>query len=76
MYGLELVEKSDGKLKRGSVYVLLGRLERKGFISGRTEVQGSDIPRRVYRPTGLGQQVFEAWRRVAELGGLRGKVFA
>ncbi len=76
MYGLELVEKSGGKLKRGTVYVLLGRLENKGLIEGRTVVEGSDIPRKVYRTTGLGQRVFRAWRSVAELGAFRGRAVA
>jgi DNA-binding PadR family transcriptional regulator len=31
-YGLEIVEDSKGAVKRGSVYVLLGRLEEKGFV--------------------------------------------
>ncbi|HZS68780.1 MAG TPA: PadR family transcriptional regulator [Burkholderiales bacterium] len=76
MYGLELVEKSEGKLKRGTVYVMLDRLEKKGFIEGRTEVVGSDIPRKVYRPTGLGQQVLLTWRRLLDLGSQQGQVFA
>src|SRR5437868_1491195 len=67
MYGLELVDKSGGKLKRGTVYVLLGRLEKKGLIEGRTEVEGAEIPRRVYRLTGLGRRVYEAWRTVVEV---------
>jgi len=76
MYGLELVENSGGKLKRGTVYVLLDRLEKKGFIEGRTEVVGSDIPRKVYRPTGLGQRVLQAWRKLVALGSERRGVFA
>jgi DNA-binding PadR family transcriptional regulator len=31
-YGLEIVMESNGEVKRGSVYVLLGRLEEKGFV--------------------------------------------
>jgi DNA-binding PadR family transcriptional regulator len=73
MYGLEMVGKSGGKLKKGTIYVLLGRLEGKGFVTARSEtMSGSAIPRRLYRPTGLGQRVFDAWRKVAEIGGLRG----
>ena len=73
MYGLEMVEKSDGKLKKGTIYVLLGRLEEKGFVRGRAEqLEGSAIPRRLYKPTGLGERVFDAWSSVAEIGGLRG----
>ncbi len=29
-YGLELVEASGGRVKRGTVYVTLGRMEEKG----------------------------------------------
>ena len=31
-YGLELVQLSDGQLKRGTVYVTLQRMEAKGLI--------------------------------------------
>jgi DNA-binding PadR family transcriptional regulator len=73
MYGLQMVEKSGGKLKKGTIYVLLGRLEEKGYVVGRTEfIPGSAIPRRMYRPTGHGQKVFEAHRPLEKIGGLRG----
>jgi DNA-binding PadR family transcriptional regulator len=32
-YGLQLVEASRGQLKRGGIYVQLGRMEEKGFVS-------------------------------------------
>ena len=32
MYGLQLVAASRRRLKRGTVYVTLGRMEEKGFI--------------------------------------------
>ena len=68
MYGMQMIEKSGGKLKKGSIYVLLGRLEEKGYVRARTEtVEGSAIPRRLYRPTGHGMKVFEAHRPAAEL---------
>src|SRR4051812_12087330 len=68
MYGMQMIEKSAGKLKKGTIYVLLGRLEDKGYVKGRTEaIQGSAIPRRLYRPTGHGMKVFEAHRPAAEL---------
>jgi hypothetical protein len=34
-YGLELIDASGGTLKRGSVYVTLGRMEAKGFVTSR-----------------------------------------
>ena len=38
-YGLELVDASGGSLKRGSVYVILARMEEKGFVDSRQEVR-------------------------------------
>lgn len=75
-YGLELVKMSEGRLKRGTIYVLLGRLQDKGFVASRTVREGSAIPRRLYRLTGLGQQVHEAWRRLEKLGRSQKKAFA
>jgi DNA-binding PadR family transcriptional regulator len=54
-YGLDLVAQSRGKLKRGSVYVTLGRMEEKGFVSSRVDERpGEGPPRRLYEPTALG----------------------
>jgi PadR family transcriptional regulator, regulatory protein PadR len=63
-YGLELVDASDGALKRGSVYVTLARMEEKGFVESRQEdrVQGnSGLPRRLYRATPYGRKVHSAF---------------
>ena len=63
-YGLELVAASRGRLKRGTVYVTLGRMEDKGYITSRLEAAPPDaggLPRRVYIPTPLGRQVHDAW---------------
>lgn len=63
-YGLDLVKRSDGKLKRGTVYVTLQRMEEKGFLTSRQEAISPDpnvgIPRRLYTVTGLGQRVLDA----------------
>jgi PadR family transcriptional regulator, regulatory protein PadR len=64
MYGLQLVEQSDGALKRGTVYVTLGRMEAKGFVTSDQEELppgAIGLPRRVYRPTGLGERMLRAW---------------
>ena len=64
MYGLQLVERSDGALKRGTVYVTLGRMESKGFIASEQEPADPGaigLPRRVYRPTALGERMLRAW---------------
>jgi DNA-binding PadR family transcriptional regulator len=67
-YGLELVKASDGNLKRGTVYVLLDRMEDKGLIESREETEPPTdgyvgIPRRVYRAKGAGVRVLEAMER-------------
>jgi DNA-binding PadR family transcriptional regulator len=67
MYGLELVRESDGRLKRGSVYVTLNRMEEKGYVAFREEaaapIEGG-MPRPLYRATGQGARVFRAWQLV------------
>jgi PadR family transcriptional regulator len=64
-YGLELVETSEGRLKRGSIYVTLGRMEAKGFVESRQEDRNPGaigLPRRLYRPTAYGLTVRDAYR--------------
>lgn len=68
MFGLQLVEASRGALKRGTVYVTLGRMEQKGYIESEqeTRVPGAiGLPRRIYRPTALGDRVLKAWTMLA-----------
>jgi DNA-binding PadR family transcriptional regulator len=63
-YGLELVDKSGGALKRGSVYVILARMEEKGFVESRLEERApsaSGLPRRLYRATPYGRKVHGAF---------------
>jgi DNA-binding PadR family transcriptional regulator len=64
MYGLQLVERSGGALKRGTVYVTLGRMEAKGLIESEQETPAPGaigLPRRIYRPTSLGARMLRAW---------------
>jgi DNA-binding PadR family transcriptional regulator len=64
MFGLQLVERSGGALKRGTVYVTLGRMEAKGLLASEQEppVPGAiGLPRRLYRPTPLGERMLHAW---------------
>ena len=58
MFGLEIVEQSGGKIARGSVYVLLGRLQVAGFVSESTQAlqAGSDNYRRRYKITAEGRR--------------------
>src|SRR5262245_36985023 len=68
MYGLALVERSGGALKRGTVYVTLGRMEAKGFVESTQEPLppgGIGLPRRIYRPTTLGKRMLRAWTAFA-----------
>jgi len=63
-YGLQLVAASKGRLKRGTIYVTLGRMEEKGYISSRLESAPADVggmPRRLYQPTALGRRVLAVW---------------
>lgn len=70
MYGLQLVDASRRRLKRGTVYVTLGRMEEKGYITSHLEDPPSaagGLPRRVYRPTPLGRRVLAAWTSAAKV---------
>jgi PadR family transcriptional regulator len=67
-YGLELVGASRGRLKRGTVYVTLGRMETKGLITSSLEdapESAGGLPRRLYTPTAVGRRVLKAWASVA-----------
>ncbi|HXT71085.1 MAG TPA: PadR family transcriptional regulator [Vicinamibacterales bacterium] len=64
MHGLRLVEESQGGLKRGTVYVTLGRMEAKGFLVSEQEPAhpaAIGLPRRIYRVTPLGERALRAW---------------
>ena len=67
-YGLQLVEDSRGALKRGTVYVTLGRMEEKGLVESQQEPvsRRADAPtRRMYRATAHGHRVLDAWTTIA-----------
>ncbi|MBS0417035.1 MAG: helix-turn-helix transcriptional regulator [Proteobacteria bacterium] len=62
-YGLEIVAASNERVKRGSVYVLLGRLEEKGFVrvlKTRPEPGYDGPPRPQYQLTAEGTRVMTA----------------
>jgi DNA-binding PadR family transcriptional regulator len=60
-YGLDLVAASRGRLKRGSVYVTLGRMEEKGYVTSHVEERPGEGPaRRLYEPTALGLRALVA----------------
>ncbi len=65
LFGLQMVEMSGGALKRGTVYVTLGRMQEKGYLESRQEPlpEGAiGLPRRLYRPTGHALNILAAWR--------------
>ena len=65
LFGLAMVEASSGRLKRGTVYVTLGRMEDKGYLESRQEPLppgATGLPRRLYTPTGHALRVLDAWR--------------
>lgn len=68
LFGLQLVALSRGELKRGTVYVTLGRMEAKGYVRSEQEALPAGaigLPRRMYYPTPLGQRVLRAWSLMA-----------
>jgi len=69
LYGLQFVALSEGRLKRGTVYVTLGRMEAKGYIVSAADTDTSTegrLPRRLYRPTPLGLRVARAWSTLVQ----------
>jgi DNA-binding PadR family transcriptional regulator len=68
LYGLQMVAASKRRLKRGTVYVTLGRMEEKGYVASRQEdapPEAGGLPRRLYRATPLGRRVLAAWTTAA-----------
>jgi DNA-binding PadR family transcriptional regulator len=67
-YGLQIVKASAGRLSRGTVYVILGRLESKGYVRASivARPRHPGLPRPNYVLTGTGLRVLEA----AEVMGL------
>jgi DNA-binding PadR family transcriptional regulator len=62
MFGLEMIESSEGELKRGTIYVTLQRMSDKGYVESREEPREHPeigIPRRKYSATGLGEKVYQ-----------------
>jgi DNA-binding PadR family transcriptional regulator len=70
LFGLRMVELSGGRLKRGTVYVTLGRMHEKGYLESRQEPlpEGAiGLPRRLYRPTGFAMRVLAAWKAAEQM---------
>ena len=63
LYGLEIADSSEGAIPRGTVYVLLARMVKKGFVESRSEARGPNtrgMPRKLYKATGLGEKALHA----------------
>jgi DNA-binding PadR family transcriptional regulator len=70
LFGLRMVELSEGRLKRGTVYVTLGRMHEKGYLESRQEALppgAIGLPRRLYRPTAFALRALAAWRAAERL---------
>ncbi len=63
MFGQEMVENSAGLLKRGTVYVTLSRMERKGILKSKEQPRPNNqygTSLRLYEPTDYGSRIFKA----------------
>lgn len=69
MYGLEMVKASKRKLKRGTVYVTLGRMEEKRYVLTAISAADGSPPRRLYAATERGRRVHKLTRELAEIHG-------
>jgi PadR family transcriptional regulator PadR len=70
LYGLEMVEASNGDLKRGTIYVTLQRMQEKGLVDSKSEPRTAPeigIPRRLYSITGYGQRVYRAYQAAIQV---------
>ncbi len=63
MYGLELVSASP-MLKRGTIYVTLGRMAEKGLVTSRRvkAKHEAGLPRRLFRASADAERVLRAWQ--------------
>jgi DNA-binding PadR family transcriptional regulator len=74
-FGSELVQVSDGKLKRGSVYALLGRLEKSGLVTSIEEAatDAYALPRTRYKISAAGfkaRSEFGQWTGLVPMGAM------
>ncbi len=62
LFGSEIVHLSNGSIPRGSVYVLLKRLEEKGYVSEEIVEASADynLDRRLYRVSSNGKRLLDS----------------
>ena len=73
IYGLEIIRKSDNRIKQGTIYTTLSRMEDKGIITSTKEEEiqeGLTAKRRMYTITGAGAKAMEQFQR--DIGMLQG----
>jgi DNA-binding PadR family transcriptional regulator len=73
LYGLEIVNGSNGRITRGSVYVILSRMMDKGLVESRPEPapeRAGGLPRVMYKPSGLGLRAYRAWAAAQHAWGM------
>jgi DNA-binding PadR family transcriptional regulator len=60
-YGSEICHESEGRIKRTSVYSLLGRLEAAGYVKSKKDEATNQyaIPRTRYKITGEGRRALD-----------------
>lgn len=71
--GNEILKRSEGAIKLGTLHTTLYRMEEKGFVTSREIPWGENgETRRTYKITGLGSRVYQAAIRLtkAYLGGV------
>lgn len=57
MLGLEMIKASNGKLKRGTIYIWLARLEEQGIVESQYEDPAAVIARHRYRLSRRGKLI-------------------
>lgn len=73
LYGLEMVKHSNGRLKMGTIYVTLDRMEDKGLIKSRKEKRRNGargLPRRLYKLSAFGSRALNNWEMASTFGEL------
>jgi DNA-binding PadR family transcriptional regulator len=70
LYGLQLVHRSEGKLKQGTVHTTLMRLKERGLVNCKTpkSAKHPGLPRPEYTITEAGERVLKAWQEIIAAG--------
>ena len=66
MYGYEIVERSNGTLKKTSIYVVLARMVARGFLTARDGTEDDGTRRVFYKITAYGQQMYDVARTLEQ----------